>query len=79
MLPARNPSRTEEYEYHNDHDAQMRTLCSDNTVTVRHVLLRQGVLGIRVKIMLPHDPMGRLGPKTPLPDIIRVLPPKDDE
>ena len=46
---------------------------------VRHVLLRQGVLGIRVKIMLPHDPLGRLGPKHNLPDIIRVLPPKDDE
>merc|ERR1712146_540512 len=25
---------------------------------VRHVLLRQGVLGIKVKIMLPHDPKG---------------------
>ena len=34
---------------------------------VRHVLLRQGVLGIKVKIMLPHDPSGKNGPKTPLP------------
>merc|ERR1712063_4032 len=32
---------------------------------VRHVLLRQGVLGIKVKIMLPHDPSGKNGPKTP--------------
>merc|ERR1711872_1011329 len=30
---------------------------------VRHVLLRQGVLGIKVKIMLPHDPSGKNGPK----------------
>ena len=27
-----------------------------------------GVLGIKVKIMLPHDPTGKQGPKTPLPD-----------
>ena len=37
-------------------------------MAVRHVLLRQGVLGIKVKIMLPHDPSGKNGPKTPLPD-----------
>merc|ERR1712151_375053 len=31
--------------------------CNDFVDTaVRHVLLRQGVLGIKVKIMLPHDP-----------------------
>merc|ERR1712157_286958 len=34
----------------------------------RHVLLRQGVLGIKVKIMLPWDPSGKIGPKKPLPD-----------
>jgi len=45
---------------------------------VRHVLLRQGVLGIKVKIMLPHDPEGKNGPKTPLPDNIKVLEPKDE-
>lgn len=27
-----------------------------------------GVLGIKVKIMLPHDPTGKSGPKKPLPD-----------
>merc|ERR1711990_112633 len=37
-------------------------------MAVRHVLLRQGVLGIKVKIMLPHAPSGKTGPKTPLPD-----------
>merc|ERR1712072_727383 len=45
---------------------------------VRHVLLRQGVLGIKVKIMLPHDPAGRQGPKTPMPDKVTVFEPKPD-
>jgi len=46
---------------------------------VRHVLLRQGVLGVKVTIMLPHDPAGKNGPKTPLPDVVRILPPKEEE
>merc|ERR1712156_776709 len=37
-------------------------------MAVRHVYLRQGVLGIKVKIMLPWDPSGKTGPKKPLPD-----------
>lgn len=45
---------------------------------VRHVLLRQGVLGIKVKIMLPMDPRGQQGPKQSLPDHIKVGEPKDD-
>merc|ERR1711939_202468 len=45
---------------------------------VRHVLLRQGVLGIRVNIMLPHDPQGKMGPKTPMPDKVEVFEPKED-
>jgi len=44
---------------------------------VRHVLLRQGVLGIKVKIMLPWDPSGKIGPKRPLPDHVSILDPKD--
>ncbi|KAJ2395324.1 40S ribosomal protein S3 [Coemansia sp. RSA 2559] len=40
---------------------------------VRHVEMKQGVLGIKVKIMLDHDPTGRLGPKNPLPDVITIL------
>lgn len=44
----------------------------------RHVLMRQGVLGIKVSIMLPHDPTGKTGPKVALPDKIVVLEPKDD-
>ena len=46
---------------------------------VRHVLLRQGVLGIKVTIMKEWDPTGRQGPKTPLPDIVRVIEPKEEE
>ena len=46
---------------------------------VRHVKLRQGVLGIRIKIMLPYDPTGKTGPKRPLPDRIIILDPKDVE
>jgi len=44
----------------------------------RHVLLRQGVLGIKVKIMLPWDPQGKIGPKKPLPDHVNVAEPKDE-
>ncbi|GFU69111.1 40S ribosomal protein S3, partial [Trichonephila clavipes] len=46
---------------------------------VRHVLLRQGVLGIKVKIMLPWDPNGKIGPKYPLPDNVSIVEPKEEE
>ncbi|ODV58747.1 40S ribosomal protein uS3 [Ascoidea rubescens DSM 1968] len=43
----------------------------------RHVLMRQGVLGIKVKIMV--DPSKRrFGPNS-LPDYVNVIPPKEDE
>jgi len=45
---------------------------------VRHVQLRQGVLGIKVKIMLPHDPRGQTGPRFALPDQIHIQDPKDE-
>jgi small subunit ribosomal protein S3e len=45
----------------------------------RHVLLRQGVLGIKVKIMLPWDPTGKKGPKKHLPDNVGVCEPKEDQ
>jgi small subunit ribosomal protein S3e len=44
---------------------------------VRHLKLRTGTLGIRVKIMLPYDPKGIIGPKTLLPDHVTVIPPKN--
>ena len=46
-------------------------------VAVRHVLVKQGMLGVKVKIMKPSDPEGRLGPKKNLPDIITVHEPKE--
>mmetsp|Transcript_78895 Transcript_78895/g.203212 ORF Transcript_78895/g.203212 Transcript_78895/m.203212 type:complete len:234 (-) Transcript_78895:137-838(-) len=45
---------------------------------VRHVLMRQGVLGIKVKIMLAHDPAGIMGCKMPMPDAVVVHEPKAD-
>jgi len=48
-------------------------------VAIRHVLLRQGVLGVKVEIMLPFDPTGRTGPKKQQPDVVKVLEPKEDE
>lgn len=53
--------------------------CNDYVDTAtRHVLLRQGVLGIKVKIMLPWDPMGKIGPKKPLPDNVQIVEPKEE-
>merc|ERR1711964_526575 len=53
--------------------------CNDYVDTAcRHVLLRQGVLGIKVKIMLPWDPQGKCGPKKPLPDHVSIVEPKDE-
>lgn len=43
----------------------------------RHVYMRAGTIGIRVRIMLPYDPEGIRGPNLPLPDVITVLPPKE--
>lgn len=45
---------------------------------VRHVEMKQGILGVKVKIMLPHDSTGALGPSKPLPDFVDVLEPKAD-
>ena len=48
---------------------------TDNAV--RHVLLRQGMLGVRVTIMLPRDPTGRNGPKSLVADQVIIAEPKD--
>ena len=37
-----------------------------------------GVLGIKVKIMLPWDPTGKTGPKKPLPDNVTIAEPKEE-
>ena len=46
---------------------------------VRHVLMKQGVVGIKVKIMQGWDPEGRVGRPFPLPDAVTILEPKDEE
>merc|ERR1712008_149412 len=45
---------------------------------VRHVLMRQGVIGIKVSIFLPHDPEGKNGPSIPLDDVVTILEPKEE-
>merc|ERR1719478_1795143 len=45
---------------------------------VRHVAMRQGMIGIKVKIMMAHDPEGKMGPKMPMPDSVVVHEPKED-
>jgi len=45
---------------------------------VEHVMLRQGTIGVRVTIMLPHDPEGKNGGvKDALPDVVTIHNPKD--
>eukprot|EP01126_Amoeba_proteus_P027040 TRINITY_DN267_c0_g2_i10.p1 TRINITY_DN267_c0_g2~~TRINITY_DN267_c0_g2_i10.p1 ORF type:complete len:228 (-),score=35.36 TRINITY_DN267_c0_g2_i10:97-780(-) len=46
---------------------------------VRHVLLKSGIIGLKVAIMLPWDPTGKKGPKTPLPDVVTILNPKKED
>jgi small subunit ribosomal protein S3e len=43
---------------------------------VRHIKLKQGVLGIKVAIMLPHDPTGKAGCAVMQPDVVTVIEPK---
>uniref|UniRef100_A0AAX7TS89 KH type-2 domain-containing protein n=1 Tax=Astatotilapia calliptera TaxID=8154 RepID=A0AAX7TS89_ASTCA len=38
----------------------------------------RSVLGIKVKIMLPWDPSGKIGPKKPLPDHVSIVEPKEE-
>ena len=43
-----------------------------------HALLGQGVLGIKVKIMLPWDPIHKTGPKKPVLDHRNTVEPRDE-
>lgn len=45
---------------------------------VRHVRLPQGILGIRVKIMLNHDASGFIGPRKTLPDVVCIRTAKEE-
>jgi len=46
---------------------------------VRHLKMKQGVLGIKVSIMLPRDPEGKEGPSNLFPDHVNVRDPKVTE
>lgn len=47
---------------------------------VRHLKLKQGVIGIAISIMKPYDPRGENGAVTvPLADVVTVSEPKEDE
>lgn len=46
---------------------------------VKHVHLRQGVIGIKVKIMLPHDPSGQEGIVKDLPDAVKIEDPDKED
>ncbi|KAL7676706.1 hypothetical protein ACOME3_002953 [Neoechinorhynchus agilis] len=48
-------------------------------IAVRHVLLRQGMLGIKVKIMLPFDKTNRFSVEKPLPDHVSIVEPKESD
>jgi len=43
---------------------------------VRHVSMKQGMLGIKVSIQLPHDPTGKEGVSLMLPDVVEVKDPE---
>merc|ERR1712032_179529 len=46
---------------------------------VRHCFFKQGIIGVKVKIMLPYDPTGKKGVRKPLPDMITIHPAKEDD
>jgi ribosomal protein uS3 len=46
---------------------------------VRNCELKQGIIGIKVKIMLPYDPSGRNGCSTKQADVVKVYEPKTEE
>jgi small subunit ribosomal protein S3e len=43
----------------------------------RHVQMKGGIIGVRVRIMKPTDPEGKLGPKARLPDDVEIFEPKE--
>jgi small subunit ribosomal protein S3e len=48
-------------------------------VLTRYLIVIQGVLGIKVKIMLDWDPKGKVGPTKPIPDLVTIHTPKEEE
>jgi small subunit ribosomal protein S3e len=48
-------------------------------IAVRHVFFKQGIMGVKVKIMLPHDPQGKFGVKIPIADKVEIKDMKVDD
>jgi len=48
-------------------------------VAVRHVFFKQGIMGVKVKIMMPHDPTGKNGVKVPFADKVEIKDPKYED
>jgi len=48
-------------------------------VAVRHVFFKQGIMGVKVRIMLPYDPTGKFGVKIPMADQVIIREPKGDD
>merc|ERR1711953_699915 len=46
---------------------------------VRHCFFKQGIIGVKVKIMLPFDPAGKKGISKPLPDSVDIPKPKEED
>ena len=46
---------------------------------VRHVFLKQGIMGVKVKIMLPTDASGKRGVRLPIPDNVEIHDPKIED
>merc|ERR1711913_198334 len=46
---------------------------------IRHCFFKQGIIGVKVKIMLPYDPTGKKGVRKPLPDAVDIPKPKEED
>merc|ERR1711972_422723 len=46
---------------------------------IRHCQFKQGIIGVKVKIMLPFDPAGKKGISKPLPDSVDIPKPKEED
>jgi len=63
------------------HTGQPREMYIDTAV--RHIFLRQGIIGVKVRIMLPYNPRAKdgkgFGIPTPLPDVIHFIEEKNKD
>merc|ERR1712232_1358750 len=46
---------------------------------IRHCFFKQGIIGVKVKIMLPFDAAGKKGISKPLPDSVDIPKPKEED